>query len=806
MGGTGSGQAAGLQGFVPALTTFVGRAEDVGKVSALLEGYRLVTVTGPGGVGKSRLAAEVARGLAAGFADGIRLVELAAVQDPALVPGAVIAALGAQQVPGAPAIEALAAVLGRQQLLLVLDNCEHVLAAVAELCVGVLPAADDVRVLATSREPIGVAGETRYRLGPLAVPGPDATGDVAGFAAVTLFIDRASQADRAFVMDDETGPLVRRLVARLDGMPLAIELAAARVEALGLGQLLGRLDDRLALLTSADRTAAARQRSLAATVDWSYQLLSDQDRDVFRRLAVFPGPFTLEAAGTVAGADAGLAVLRLVDCSLLAPPRPGPDGRARYVMLETLRAFGVGRLAETDGEGPDAEAALARHALAVAEQASTDLQASGSEIQAARWLEAEDAAIQHAVSWALHHDPASALRMAIAVAPWWAQTGREDAGYKLLSAAAGQAAQDDDAWAEAQYWLGPLADGKGDMARSHDHYTAARDALASGPPSPLLCRARAGRAESLMMLGQLREAAGEADQALAMARELGDPVGEAQALYCLAWTAMYLGDYENCLAWLEQNREKDPARLPGHWIRALSHARAIALMETGQLAEARQECLRGLALAQAGDIPREAEFLGALADIDLREGRADDSSAHLRDAIGLAARVTGAVFMQLNCLDMCARLCAMTGRPASAVTMWAASDARLQEFGIPYPPAMIKDRHEPLQQASRTLGTAKTRAAEERGATMGLAAAMEFAALLAADPQQPLRPLGLTQLSPREQELVTLVARGSTDAQIAAQLYISISTVRSHLDRIRDKTSCRRRADLTRLALQAGLV
>ena len=377
MGGTASDQgAAGLRGFAPALTTLVGRAEEVARVGVLLEKYRLVTVTGPGGVGKTRLAAEVARRVTGRFADGVYLVGLAAVQDPALVPAAVVAALGVQQAPGVPVAEFLAGVLARQQLLLVLDNCEHLLAAVAELLAEVLPAADDVRVLATSREPVGVGGEARYRLGPLAVPGSKA--ETGSFAAVTLFTDRAQLADPAFVLDSDTGPLVGQLVARLDGIPLAIELAAARVEVLGLGQLLDRLDDRLALLTSTDRTAAARQRSLAATVNWSYQLLSGEDQVVFRRLAVFPGPFTLDAAETVAGASASPAVLQLVDCSLLTPPLPGPDGRARYLMLETLRAFGLDRLAEIDGERPDAEAALARHALAVAGQASAGLQASST--------------------------------------------------------------------------------------------------------------------------------------------------------------------------------------------------------------------------------------------------------------------------------------------------------------------------------------------------------------------------------------------------------------------------------------------
>ena len=194
-------------------------------------------------------------------------------------------------------------------------------------------------------------------------------------------------------------------MARLDGMPLAIELAAARVEALGVAGLLDRIDDRFALLTGGDRAAPARQRSLAATVEWSYRLLDDRERRVFRAVSVFPGPFTLEAAEAVAGAGAGPAVLRLVDCSLLSPPRPGPDGRSRYVMLETLRAYGAGLLAEA-GEQDGAAAALAGYALGVAEQAAAGLETTTGEVAAARRLDAEDATMRQALDWAMEHDPA----------------------------------------------------------------------------------------------------------------------------------------------------------------------------------------------------------------------------------------------------------------------------------------------------------------------------------------------------------------------------------------------------------------
>jgi predicted ATPase len=246
-----------VRGFPVVLTSFIGRDGPLREVAELLEEHRLVTVTGPGGSGKTRLADQVARRAAGRFADGAWLVELAPVQDPAQVAGAVAAALGVREQPGVPAAEAVGQALARQQLLLVLDNCEHVIEAAAELCARLLVVADDVRVLATSREPLAVAGEARYRLGPLTLPGPGETGADGGSEAVALFADRARRADARFAIDKQTAAGVARLVTRLDGMPLAIELAAARAEALGVSQLLDRLGDRLELLAGGDRLAAS---------------------------------------------------------------------------------------------------------------------------------------------------------------------------------------------------------------------------------------------------------------------------------------------------------------------------------------------------------------------------------------------------------------------------------------------------------------------------------------------------------------------------------------------------------------------
>jgi len=489
-----------MHGFPAALASFIGRAGARRDVAGLVEECRLVTVTGPGGVGKTRLAGQVARLVAGRFADGAWLAELAPVRDPAQVAAAVAAALGIPEQPGVPAAGALARVLAGQQLLLVLDNCEHVIGGAAELCAGLLAACDDVRVLATSREPLAVAGEARYRLGPLTLPAPGDTADGGRSEAVALFADRARRVDAGFALDGENGPVVARLVARLDGMPLAIELAAARVEALGVAGLLDRIGDRFALLTGGDRLAAGRQRSLSATVEWSYRLLEEHERRVFRMVSVFPGVFTLEAAEAVAGPGAGAVVLRLVDCSLLVPPRAGPDGRSRYVMLETLRAYGAGLLAGA-GEQDEAAAALAGHALRVAKQAAAGLQSGDGELAAARWLDAEDATMRQALGWAGAHDPALALRLANALGWWWVLRGRLPGEYPLVCQAAGAAEAGSGAWCAAQIWLGWAAQVSADLAASLSHFTAVRDAVAGRPPSPALTAALACRATALRLMG-----------------------------------------------------------------------------------------------------------------------------------------------------------------------------------------------------------------------------------------------------------------------------------------------------------------
>jgi predicted ATPase/DNA-binding CsgD family transcriptional regulator len=797
--------AAGVRGFPVVLTSFVGREQAVREVAGLLAEYRLVTVTGAGGMGKTRLAGEVARRVAGGFADEAWLAELAPVDDPARVASAVAVALGVREQPGVPAAETLTRVLVRRQLLVVLDNCEHVIGAVAQLCAGLLPACDDMRILATSREPLRVAGEAAYRLAPLPVPGPDGAGDDRA-GAVALFADRARAADAGFTLKQENRADVARLVGRLDGMPLAIELAAARAEALGISQLAGLLEGRLGLLGGGDRLAAGRHRSLAAVAEWSYQLLAEAEQRVFRLLSVFPAPFTLEAATAVAGDDATPVVLRLVECSLLVAPRAGPDGRLRYALLETLRDYGAGLLADA-GEQDQAQAALARYAVGVAEQAAAGLASIAGELAAARWLDAEAATTDRVLAWAANHDLDAAARLVTALGPWWLLRGRLAGQEPLLVELAGRAGAGSQAWCTAQFWLAWNAFEAADMPGALRWCDAVIDRAGSGEPSPVLADCLAQQSVVLATMGRVPEAAAAGHRALAMARELGYPFGEVNAVTSLAIAVGYAGDQDEAARLARQGGQIPD--IPRIAARICDYVLAAVLADAGDLAAAGQACAVTLAQSRdAGDLNVLGAILPVMADLDLRAGRTGDAAAHLRETAQIALQ-NGHRLALLNTLVGCGYLRAATGHPADAVTAWSAYKTLGRQGGMEDADTDTAARRleEDRDQARQALGPEQARAAEQRGAAMSLATAAEYALLLTAPGTSPAQGLsGAARLSARERELVTLVAQGRTDAQIAGQLFISIRTVRSHLDRIRDKTGCRRRADLTRLALAAGLV
>jgi predicted ATPase/DNA-binding CsgD family transcriptional regulator len=587
-------------------------------------------------------------------------------------------------------------------------------------------------------------------------------------------------------------------------MPLAIELAAARVEALGVAQLLDRLDGRLALLAGGDRLAAGRHRSLAAAAQWSYQLLEEHERRVFRQVSVFPAPFTLEAAEAVAGQGAAPVVLRLVECSLLVPPRSGPDGRMRYGMLETLRGYAAGLLAEA-GEQDQARAALARHALGVAEQAAAGLQTSTGEPAAARWLDAEDAAVGRVLAWAAERDLDTAVRLVTALSMWWVLRGRLAGQEPLLGELAGRAEPGSDGWCAAQFWLARTAEDAPDLPAALERYAAVIDVIKDRGPSRMLVDCLARQSVTLANLGRVPEAARCGRRALAMARELGYRSGQAYATTGLVIAAMYAGDQDDAVQLARQAGQIPD--IPGTAARMCGCLLAEALAEAGDLAAAEQACAATRARARdAGDMYRLGQLLPVMADLDLRAGRTGEGAAHLREAAQIALQ-TGIWSTILNVLYLCGYLCAATGRPADAITAWAADETLGQQGGLVSHDADTLRREDALREARKALGPDRARAAAERGAAMSLVTAAEYALLLTAPSPPPVPAAsGAARLSGRERELVTLVAQGRTDAQIAEQLYISIRTVRSHLDRIRDKTGCRRRADLTRLALGEHLV
>jgi predicted ATPase/DNA-binding CsgD family transcriptional regulator len=779
------------------LSSFVGRERETVELARLLQDCRLVTVTGPGGVGKTRLTVEVAREIADQFPDGVYFVELSAVTDEARVPAEIAAALGVQQVPGRSPQEALAAALSAQRLLLVLDNCEHVLTAVAELCGNLLKSADDVRILATSREQLWVGGETRYRLSPLELPRSGDPTEIARSAAVTLFTERVRQAAPGFTLAPDSASLAARVVAHLDGMPLAIELAAARVEALGITGLVDRIDDVLRLLAGKHILSADRHKSLAAVADWSYRLLSQAEQQVFRRLAAFPGPFTLDAAETVAGPEAGPVVLRLVDCSLVAPPRPGPDQRMRYTLLQTLRAYGLARLKDASEEQQTA-AALAGFALSVAEHAAVGLETRNLELQAVRWLDAEDGTLGQAVSWTLQHDPESALRLTAALAPWWWLRGRMVEGYGYLAAAAEETSLTSKSWATAQLWLGHLSQIANPDERVA-HYTAAYKSGGARVSADALV----GRAVRNLNHGQFAEATEDAGRALALAHKAGYSGGEAQALTVLSYTCQNTDAQANALNWARQAEETLAGDIPDWVDRWCRTALVLVLTEAGELDFARRVCGDSLTRSrEVGDLTNLPYRLNALAGLERLSGNQEAASAYLHEAAGISARLGDHVSLQ-NCVEECALLCAEKGHWAEAVTLCAACAADAERTGLAAP--SVADYEERLRRVVQALPADQAREATERGARMTLAAAAEFVALLTA-PEESEAPKVTAELTERERELVTLVAQGRTNAEIAAQLFISIRTVSSHLDRIRDKTGYRRRADLTRLALSQGLV
>jgi len=396
-------------------SSFIGRDRELTELKALLRSNRLLTLSGTGGAGKTRLALELARDAAAAYSDGAALVELADLADAALVPGAVAAALDVRGLSGQNALDAVAEFLGPRSLLLVVDNCEHLLAASAALADTLLRSAPRLTILATSREPLRVPGEVVFRVPSLGVPDPERPIDVSAlmrYEAVRLFVDRAVAAAPEFLLDEENGADVARICLRLDGLPLALELAASRMAALGPATIAERLDDRFRVLRTVSRVSPTRQHTLTATLDWSHDLLELDERVLFRRLGIFAGGFDLQAVESVcSGCDLDAPTIadvlgRLVEKSLVVADA-GSSRERRYRLLETVRLYARARLGEAD-ETSELADRHARWALALAE----------AERGAPR-LDRDAANLRSALHTLLEQDPTEAMRLCVALAPFW---------------------------------------------------------------------------------------------------------------------------------------------------------------------------------------------------------------------------------------------------------------------------------------------------------------------------------------------------------------------------------------------------
>jgi predicted ATPase/class 3 adenylate cyclase len=426
------------------LSSFIGRSAELIEVGELLGQVRLLTLTGAGGCGKTRLALQLAAGALEGHRDGVWWVDLARLQDAALVPAAVIGAIGMRELPAQGPLGTLVAYLGARRALLVLDNCEHLLGACAQLADALLRDCPSLTVLTTSRAPLGVPGEKAWRVPSMSLPAEVYREPVQALErsdAVCLFVDRAKQVRPDFQLTPVNAPAIARICHELDGIPLAIELAVARVRMLTPQQIAHRLGDRFRLLTGATRTAVPRQQTLQASIDWSYELLSQRERMLLRRLAVFIGGWTLEAAEQVCAGEGidGYAVLDLltglVDQSLVTTAEQ--DAELRYGLLETVRQYAATRLAEAGELDAVGKRHLAYY-VALAERAEPAVLGAGRDDPMLRRLATELPNLRQALERAATIDPAAAIKrfgllLALGDAQWWAgHVSEASATFRLL--------------------------------------------------------------------------------------------------------------------------------------------------------------------------------------------------------------------------------------------------------------------------------------------------------------------------------------------------------------------------------------
>jgi predicted ATPase/DNA-binding CsgD family transcriptional regulator len=622
-------------------TSFVGRERELAEVGRLLVDHRMVTLTGPGGCGKTRLALRVASDFLESFPDGAWWVGMASERDPELVGAAIAETLGVRPLPGLTPLQAAGAYLASRRSLVILDNCEHLAEACATTADALVNAGPGVRVLATSRAPLSAGDETEWRVPSLTLPTGGAD-TIAASDAVALFVERARQARSSFELSKRTVEPVAEICATLDGLPLAIELAAARLRMLSVNQIATGVSDRFRLLTRGPRTESPRLQTLRASVDWSYELLSEAERALLRRLGVFSGTFSLDAAERVCSTD-GIEtddvldlLAELVDQSLVLAEEDGLE--MRYRLLETLRQYGLERLAEAGEE----ERLRDRHRdffLALAERAATHLETNRQR----EWLEVLDpeaANLSAAIDHAIRSDPPLALRFCTALFMWWrdSQTFAQAAAAYSRSLAA---AEDAPAASRARaLW------GRGNNSLGLGEFEAAgadaTDALALAEEAG--DRGTASRARCLLGLSAayVNPAAGRSDlrRAVELARAADDDWALVEACQFTAISYLFQDDHPRLRSVLDEvealtDQLADDAQLAR---RALILA-SIAILD-GRLIEAR-EVLEGALAAEEGDPAVQMWLRAQVGLLEICGGRPERALDHLLGRLGEAIE-TGA--------------------------------------------------------------------------------------------------------------------------------------------------------------------
>jgi non-specific serine/threonine protein kinase len=751
------------------VTGFVGRADELARVTTLLSDSRLVTVAGPAGVGKSRLALRAAADVADSFPDGVCLIELSRVSDPGLLPDMVARQLGVLEKDPRPQLAAVLDLLSGRRLLLILDTCDHLVRACADFTTTVLRQAAGVTVLATSRQPLDMPDEQLVRLGPLPVTSPD--GIVGRGDAVELFAQRAASAVPGFAVTRENLQDVTRLCERLDGIPLAIELAAVRLRALPLIELVQRLESQFCVLTGGRRGSLPRHQTLQTAIEWSHQLCTAQERVLWQRLSVFATSFDLDGArdlGACDEIDPGqvAAVLgSLVDKSVVLPYG------SRYRLLEALREFGAGRLAAAD-QHAECRGRLIERYLQLAREFDEQLTGDGQWARLCR-LRADHANIQAALDhgFADHATAPLAAKLAAALAGYWYMSGALRVGV---------------------YWQDKV------LSQFAEPSTERASALVN--------RALLGAAQGLP------EAVAQAREGITMAARLGDPPTRARGYVALHLALALGGQYEDALEAAEAARRLLTQLDARTALVCLDVQLGLMYQLAGDFAAAVRHCERAL----AGLAPGEQwlhSYLHVTAAIALyRLGQSAECAAAARAAL-LAKRAIGDKDGGSYALEVLAWLAADAGRNERAAILLGAAQAQSEQPGNRLGGnATMEEFH---QRAVRTVTASLGKTAYARLYATGAARPIDWVVTMATadddgagvDPGYQTATSGppdgsgedasAASLTSREREIAGLVASGLSNREIAGRLFISKRTVDAHVNHIFAKLGLSSRVQLT---------